>query len=128
MEVMHECWLFSGEDSQEGDHVPNISLNASITFTKMENKTSIVSGILGDITLPPPPPAYFLGYTLPPGHPCNSFTLPPPPADKKRTGPRRKFPLLPSQQKMFSLLLLAFCFLGSIVNAASHSYTCAIVM
>jgi hypothetical protein len=40
---------------------------------------------------PPPPPAFFLGYTLPPGHPCNIFTLPPPPADKKRTGPRRKF-------------------------------------
>ncbi|XP_044462673.1 probable hexosyltransferase MUCI70 [Mangifera indica] len=37
---------------------------------------------------PPPTPSYFLGYTLPPGHPCNSFTLPPPPADKKRTGPR----------------------------------------
>ncbi|RRT79517.1 hypothetical protein B296_00000827 [Ensete ventricosum] len=29
---------------------------------------------------------------LPPRpHPCESFTLPPPPADKKRTGPRRKF-------------------------------------
>ncbi|KAK4589943.1 hypothetical protein RGQ29_020496 [Quercus rubra] len=40
------------------------------------------------LVLPPPPPAAFLGYTLPPGHPCNSFTLPPPPADKKRTGPR----------------------------------------
>ncbi|KAH7315082.1 hypothetical protein KP509_21G033000 [Ceratopteris richardii] len=25
---------------------------------------------------------------LPPGHPCHGFTLPPPPADKKRTGPR----------------------------------------
>ncbi|KAK9001231.1 hypothetical protein V6N11_083019 [Hibiscus sabdariffa] len=37
---------------------------------------------------PPPPPSYFLGYTLPPGHPCNTFSLPPPPADKKRTGPR----------------------------------------
>ncbi|KAA3478523.1 F3H9.11 protein isoform 1 [Gossypium australe] len=38
--------------------------------------------------MPPPPLSYFLGYTLPPGHPCNSFSLPPPPADKKRTGPR----------------------------------------
>ncbi|KAH0893665.1 hypothetical protein HID58_056094 [Brassica napus] len=34
------------------------------------------------------PPMHFLGYTLPQGHPCNSFTLPPPPADRKRTGPR----------------------------------------
>ncbi|KAL2244454.1 uncharacterized protein LOC105175541 [Sesamum indicum] len=37
---------------------------------------------------PPAPPAFFTGYTLPPGNPCESFTLPPPPADKKRTGPR----------------------------------------
>ncbi|PHT49431.1 hypothetical protein CQW23_09178 [Capsicum baccatum] len=37
---------------------------------------------------PPPPPVYFKGYTLPPGNPCEGFTLPPPPADKKRTGPR----------------------------------------
>ncbi|XP_057463714.1 probable hexosyltransferase MUCI70 isoform X2 [Actinidia eriantha] len=37
---------------------------------------------------PPPPPAFFMGYTLPPGNPCESFTLPPPPADKKRIGPR----------------------------------------
>ena len=40
---------------------------------------------------PPPPPIYFMGYILPPGNPCETFTLPPPPADKKRTGPRRKF-------------------------------------
>lgn len=31
---------------------------------------------------------YFTGYTLPPGNPCEKFVLPPPPADKKRTGPR----------------------------------------
>lgn len=40
------------------------------------------------LTIQPPPPVYFKGYTLPPGNPCESFTLPPPPADKKRTGPR----------------------------------------
>ncbi|KAK6917565.1 Protein of unknown function DUF616, partial [Dillenia turbinata] len=40
-------------------------------------------------SLPPPPPApVFLGYSLPSDHPCEKFTLPPPPADKKRTGPR----------------------------------------
>ncbi|KAI3710261.1 hypothetical protein L2E82_40039 [Cichorium intybus] len=37
---------------------------------------------------PPPPPVYFTGYTLPPGNPCENFKLPPPPADKKKTGPR----------------------------------------
>ncbi|KAL4186381.1 hypothetical protein AMTRI_Chr09g33610 [Amborella trichopoda] len=37
-------------------------------------------------TLPPPPD--FSALQLPPGHPCEDFTFPPPPADKKRTGPR----------------------------------------
>ncbi|XP_019419783.1 PREDICTED: uncharacterized protein LOC109330173 isoform X2 [Lupinus angustifolius] len=45
-------------------------------------------GFKTSLLLPPLPPRYFMGYSLPPGHPCNSFTLPPPPADKKRTGPR----------------------------------------
>ncbi|CAN4092011.1 unnamed protein product [Withania somnifera] len=40
------------------------------------------------LPFPPPTPVYFKGYTLPPGNPCEGFTLPPPPADKKRTGPR----------------------------------------
>ncbi|KZV51963.1 hypothetical protein F511_08573 [Dorcoceras hygrometricum] len=31
---------------------------------------------------------FFTGYKLPPGNPCEHFTLPPPPADKKRIGPR----------------------------------------
>ncbi|XP_011027825.1 PREDICTED: uncharacterized protein LOC105128029 isoform X1 [Populus euphratica] len=81
-------YVGKGEDAQEGDHPPNISVNASVSLSRIENKTSFLQGIISDISLPPPPPAYFLGYTLPPGHPCNSFTLPPPPADKKRTGPR----------------------------------------
>ncbi|XP_024524730.1 uncharacterized protein LOC9655520 isoform X1 [Selaginella moellendorffii] len=34
------------------------------------------------------PPTSFLDPPLPHGHPCESFTMPPPPADKKRTGPR----------------------------------------
>ncbi|KAJ0836581.1 hypothetical protein HanRHA438_Chr16g0768581 [Helianthus annuus] len=37
---------------------------------------------------PPPPRVYFTGYTLPHDHPCENFPMPPPPADKKRTGPR----------------------------------------
>ncbi|XP_028782006.1 uncharacterized protein LOC114738151 [Neltuma alba] len=65
-----------GEGSQEVNSVQNKNVNESIV-----NITSYMA-------LPPPPPSQFLGYTLPPGHPCNSFTLPPPPADKKRTGPR----------------------------------------
>uniref|UniRef100_A0A0D6R272 TOD1/MUCI70 glycosyltransferase-like domain-containing protein n=2 Tax=Araucaria cunninghamii TaxID=56994 RepID=A0A0D6R272_ARACU len=34
------------------------------------------------------PPVASSDGSLPPGHPCQHFTLPPPPADKKRTGPR----------------------------------------
>ncbi|XP_057838268.2 probable hexosyltransferase MUCI70 isoform X2 [Cryptomeria japonica] len=34
------------------------------------------------------PPVASADPSLPPGHPCQHFTLPPPPADKKRTGPR----------------------------------------
>ncbi|KAJ8761692.1 hypothetical protein K2173_004468 [Erythroxylum novogranatense] len=81
-------YVGKGEDTPDVDSVPNISLNATMAFSVVENKTLIPGASIGSLTLPPPPPAYFTGYTLPPGHPCNSFTLPPPPADKKRTGPR----------------------------------------
>lgn len=113
----------SGEDAQEGDQVPNLRLNDSLSinysesspiyreqtkkmynetsFNNIESQNSIANSVepmdkmvsvrpIESTVFPPPPPSYFLGYTLPPGHPCNSFTLPPPPADKKRTGPRRK--------------------------------------
>ncbi|MCO5610122.1 hypothetical protein L7F22_064357 [Adiantum nelumboides] len=33
-------------------------------------------------------PLFSSDYPLPLGHPCQGFTLPPPPADRKRTGPR----------------------------------------
>ncbi|BBN06518.1 hypothetical protein MPTK1_3g21840 [Marchantia polymorpha subsp. ruderalis] len=33
-------------------------------------------------------PVLYLDTSLPPDHPCQGFTFPPPPADKKRTGPR----------------------------------------
>ena len=84
--------LLSDEDSQEGNSVHNISVNGNMSIGV---SPSLIAGanIKGFTTisvLPPPPPSYFLGYTLPSGHPCNTFTLPPPPADKKRTGPRRK--------------------------------------
>ncbi|KAF9683576.1 hypothetical protein SADUNF_Sadunf04G0028100 [Salix dunnii] len=81
-------YLGKGEDAQEGDRHPNISVNASVSLGRIQSNAYLLQGIISDISLPPPPPAYFLGYNLPPGHPCTSFTLPPPPADKKRTGPR----------------------------------------
>ncbi|KAK7331939.1 hypothetical protein VNO80_28684 [Phaseolus coccineus] len=84
-------YLGKGEDSQEGNGVhTNISLNESMSIVDSPSviSTPNILGFSTILVLPPPPPSYFLGYTLPPGHPCNSFTLPPPPADKKRTGPR----------------------------------------
>ncbi|TYJ30510.1 hypothetical protein E1A91_A06G135300v1 [Gossypium mustelinum] len=63
-----------------------------VQSVKIDNWTSLVASDSVEGTevrkMPPPPPSYFLGYTLPPGHPCYTFSLPPPPADKKRTGPR----------------------------------------
>ncbi|XP_062096141.1 probable hexosyltransferase MUCI70 [Humulus lupulus] len=97
-------YVGKGEDSQN-DHVQIISLNNSMAlslaqssppYEEQTNNTTSSSSqsnnpipvVNPSMVFPPPPPAVFLGYTLPPGHPCNSFTLPPPPADKKRTGPR----------------------------------------
>ncbi|MBA0839457.1 hypothetical protein Goarm_005177 [Gossypium armourianum] len=63
-----------------------------VQSVKIDNWTSLVASDSVEGTevrvMPPPPPSYFFGYTLPPGHPCHTFSLPPPPADKKRTGPR----------------------------------------
>ncbi|KAK9065342.1 hypothetical protein SSX86_016725 [Deinandra increscens subsp. villosa] len=61
-------------NSSFGNHRMKIILNDNQTMTTVQP--------------PPPPPVYFTGYTLPHGHPCKTFTMPPPPADKKRTGPR----------------------------------------
>ncbi|KAK7362840.1 hypothetical protein VNO77_04964 [Canavalia gladiata] len=83
-------YVGKGEDSQEGNSVHNISVNESVPITGSPSEISIANamGFITNFALLPPGPNYFLGYRLPQGHPCNSFTLPPPPADKKRTGPR----------------------------------------
>jgi hypothetical protein len=78
--------LISGEDSQEVNAVQSISVNKSVSASDSPSEISTAK-----FALIPSPRSYFLGYHLPPEHLCNSFTLPPPPADKKRTGPRRKF-------------------------------------
>lgn len=89
----------SGEDAREVQVPPSLHFNGSsgvnysnIVATNEEQNTNIrnLSFVGKDVLVFPPPPMHFLGYTLPQGHPCNSFTLPPPPADRKRTGPRRK--------------------------------------
>ncbi|GLU23001.1 hypothetical protein SLE2022_390360 [Rubroshorea leprosula] len=80
----------SSNKNSSGSPLINSLLPNGLHTTYPGNQTS--SLITGEAKksqiMPPPPPSYFLGYTLPPGHPCNIFTLPPPPADRKRTGPR----------------------------------------
>ncbi|KAH1054961.1 hypothetical protein J1N35_033026 [Gossypium stocksii] len=94
--------LYVGRDEDQENH-NGLKVNDSLPLINSEtppmNEVQTV-GIVNRVSfpidvertevrvMPPPPPSYFLGYTLPPEHPCNSFSLPPPPADKKRTGPR----------------------------------------
>lgn len=59
-------------DDQKKD---NSSLLPSIVPVIGQNKSQIL-------------PPYVNAPAFPLGHPCEKFTLPPPPADKKRTGPR----------------------------------------
>lgn len=87
--------LITGEEVRESI-IPNIHIVSAPTYEEKVNVSgssqSRILELLGSANatlLPPPPPhVYFTGYKLPPGNPCEHFTLPPPPADKKRTGPR----------------------------------------
>ncbi|CAN0910718.1 Probable hexosyltransferase MUCI70 [Linum grandiflorum] len=78
-------YVGKGEDEQEIEPVQTISIGPNITTPVY---TTVYMQNKADLVFPPPPPSFFVGYSLPPGHPCHAFTLPPPPADKKRTGPR----------------------------------------
>ncbi|XP_073312800.1 probable hexosyltransferase MUCI70 [Primulina huaijiensis] len=96
-------YVGKGEDAQL-TIIPNTSIEFG-PISKQKEKDS-VDGILSpqieevqviaNVTLQPlsllptpvPPHVFFTGYKLPPGNPCEHFTLPPPPADKKRIGPR----------------------------------------
>ncbi|WOH11855.1 hypothetical protein DCAR_0831351 [Daucus carota subsp. sativus] len=91
-----------GIDGQQGVQIPSLGLNGTSElgthsyfspnnvdqYIHMELNSSVQSDFGRFMSKPSPPPVYFKGYTLPPGNPCESFTLPPPPADKKRIGPR----------------------------------------
>lgn len=86
-------YVGKGEVTQE-TIVPKIDVRSRPAFEEKYNLYGSFSSKFKDTeksangASPPPAPANFLGYTLPPGNPCESFTLPPPPVDKKRTGPR----------------------------------------
>ncbi|CAM8893644.1 unnamed protein product [Rhodiola kirilowii] len=89
-------YVGKAEDSQEG--LQNYRLNGSMEFgsppiyiqpvSEKENISSSINILVSKEIVNATPPPMFLGYKLPPGHLCETFTLPPPPADKKRTGPR----------------------------------------
>ncbi|WJZ96395.1 hypothetical protein VitviT2T_015086 [Vitis vinifera] len=98
-------YVGKGEDAREVDSVGKLGANGSPAFVytksfstrsldlyRMNNSSFVRSESVAQPPPPPPPPPppapVFLGYNLPPGHPCENFALPPPPADKKRTGPR----------------------------------------
>ncbi|KAL9259605.1 putative hexosyltransferase MUCI70 [Drosera capensis] len=86
-------YVGKGEDVQETDPAPNLSFS---------NRTTIDSGtpFLSRIEINSSPgyaqqhsvqntsAPHFKGYALPPGNPCENFAFPPPPADRKRIGPR----------------------------------------
>ncbi|KVH89524.1 hypothetical protein Ccrd_008482 [Cynara cardunculus var. scolymus] len=90
--------LFEGEINQKNSSLVRFSgYSPSIDEERVQEFNSALVNDQMKITLnddnrveahPPPPPVYFTGYTLPPGNPCESFRMPPPPADKKKTGPR----------------------------------------
>ncbi|KAL8103732.1 putative hexosyltransferase MUCI70 isoform X1 [Apium graveolens] len=94
--------VYFGKDGQKGVQNPSLGLNDTSKtgnhsffspnnvdqFIHMELNSSTQNDMGKVIAEPLPTPVYFKGYTLPPGNPCESFMLPPPPADKKRTGPR----------------------------------------
>ncbi|KAH7857387.1 hypothetical protein Vadar_012139 [Vaccinium darrowii] len=93
-------YVGKGEDSQEHNHIHSIRLNRTVglsfpgsspTYTEQNNDNGIIFSTQNYVERNQSrlqPPAFFTGYTLPPGNPCETFRLPPPPADKKRTGPR----------------------------------------
>ncbi|XAR59156.1 hypothetical protein NMG60_11014825 [Bertholletia excelsa] len=102
-------YVGKGEDTQEPLRIQSIRVNNSMhisyveylpiyveqkkdngSFSAIQNNVPIDRSISQAPPPPPPPPSpvYFTGYTLPHGNPCESFTWPPPPSDKKRTGPR----------------------------------------
>ncbi|GFQ07121.1 hypothetical protein PHJA_002856200 [Phtheirospermum japonicum] len=78
-------YVGKGEDARE-NVVQSINIQPGPNIS--ENFSEVIGSFNKALPPPAPPPVFFTGYKLPPGNPCEHFTLPPPPADKKRTGPR----------------------------------------
>lgn len=77
-------------------------------------------------------PTLLYDLPLPTSHPCKDFAVPPPPTDKKRTGPRRKFlwatrPCRLLKDCYFAVVIFRqeerfkhYCFLSEFVAIASE--------
>ncbi|KAK9714687.1 hypothetical protein RND81_06G112300 [Saponaria officinalis] len=77
-------YVGKGEDTSVREGPPSIRFSKNTTHN---SNVSVLETVVHE-SIQTTPRKYFTGYTLPPGNPCETFTLPPPPADKKRTGPR----------------------------------------
>lgn len=100
---MIDFWVVTGEATRAYDIAGKLrtydirALDNAKAFStpppdkyRMKNSFSVGNGSVEQ----PPPVRTNFRHSPPPVHPCENFALPPPPTDKKRTGPRRKFWLL----------------------------------
>ncbi|KAL2931970.1 Thimet oligopeptidase [Bienertia sinuspersici] len=106
-------YVGKGEDSRGPEGPTSITLKNSTPaihehhsgkLVKPNNSTAATDKPLSVNAVQVVPRDYFTGYTLPPGNPCERFALPPPPADKKRTGPRPCPVCYLDQKQAFSLM------------------------
>ncbi|GAB2240380.1 hypothetical protein Droror1_Dr00020898 [Drosera rotundifolia] len=86
-------YVGKGEDVQETDPASNLSLSNRTTIdlgtpflSRIEINSSPEYAQQHSVQNTSAP--HFKGYVLPPGNPCENFAFPPPPADRKRIGPR----------------------------------------
>ncbi|GAB2212896.1 hypothetical protein Drorol1_Dr00020898 [Drosera rotundifolia] len=86
-------YVGKGEDVQETDPASSLSLSNRTTIdlgtpflSRIEINSSPEYAQQHSVQNTSAP--HFKGYVLPPGNPCENFAFPPPPADRKRIGPR----------------------------------------
>ncbi|KNA09280.1 hypothetical protein SOVF_155140 [Spinacia oleracea] len=86
-------YVGKGEDSRGTEGPTSITFNNRTSARNEQIKydlpsNSTLASVKSSLTNAALAMRYFTGYTLPSDNPCEHFALPPPPADKKRTGPR----------------------------------------
>jgi hypothetical protein len=79
---VNPVWTSSGSPIAQRD---SLTVNGLNTGSQMEKQSDSSQNQVQDL-MPSFPPAAVLNH-----HPCENFSFSPPPTDRKRTGPRRKF-------------------------------------